>query len=157
MTAPAIHPMTHSVGVAELVYQASPSGTNASSKVAGRIGSRSNWCKVSLVREPDQMGDVIALRLAFRCPAIAGGSDLLQDSAPEPGYQPFMFAASDLRQGADKSAFGATRSIHLPRAGLSLKIVVNGSHVVVTGRVNDTYKYKISYLSLSVSTLPRGK
>jgi hypothetical protein len=102
-------------------------------------------CHIALENEEDQAGRALTVELSLRCAHIGRGADLLEINAPKPGYQPFMFSASDLAGGPDKTDYGKSRTIFVRQTHCSLQINIEGSDVV--RNISDAqFPYRISYL-----------
>ena len=144
-------PPPNSAETVEIVYQEFAPAAKSSASATIGSGSPRGFCRLSLKNEADQAGNVVALQLVLRCPKVKGGSDLLEDLAPQPGYQPFMFAASDFKAGIDKTAFGRTRVIPVPSAGLSLKVVIEDARISRLKNKDSSYQYKIKAIDLRIS------
>jgi hypothetical protein len=145
-------PAKPAVEVVQLAYDQARSGQNLSHDIASPKGT----CIAFLEKGPDQAGNLVQLQLGLRCPKVAGKADLLERSAPRPGYQAFMFAASDMTNGAEKSAFGVTRVIRVPQAKMSIRIKIDSVQVSKIDGSTDTYGYKFDALHIRVSSEPLG-
>lgn len=80
-----------------------------------------------------------------------GGTNLLDSTGRLHGYQPYIFAASDFSQGAQKSVFGGIRTIALDRLNMKLIIKVKDSSVSPTTN-SQTPGYQFDTLTLEITT-----
>lgn len=133
----------------QLAYSSASSRT----RLAGVLRTPSGPCEIALRRETDAAGALVQLHLSFRCRHVAHGSDLLDKVYPRPGYQPFMFAASDLAGGPAASAFGTRRTLAVPQARVALHIRVLSARVVQRPASCED-KAELLALTLRVSTSP---
>jgi hypothetical protein len=62
--------------------------------------------------------------LLRRAGAGDGGANLLAPAKNWHGMQPFIFAANDLANGAEKSAYGKERTIPIGKLGLVVRITI---------------------------------
>ena len=82
---------------------------------------------------------VVTLELLLRRPSDKTDTpNLLDPTGARHGLQAYDFAASDLAQGAKKSAFGEKRTLRLKNLGLILQITV--SNVLVSPVSNGSYQ-----------------
>ncbi len=95
----------------------------------------------TLSLEPDfDVGHhVVTLELLLRRPSDkTDAPNLLDPTGTRHGLQAYDFAASDLAQGVQKSAFGEKRTVRLKDLGLILQITV--SNAVVSPISNGSYQ-----------------
>jgi hypothetical protein len=142
------------VAIVELAYDGNISKRMLSHKISSPKGN----CVAFLENGPDTAGNIVQLQLGLSCPRIAGKEDLLERSAPQPGYQPFMFAASDMTKGAEKSEFGGARVIRLPQAKMSIRVKIDSVQVSkIDAPVDDELGYKFEALHILVTCEPLVK
>jgi hypothetical protein len=110
--------------------------------------SKSNLYVLSLEPEVDVGKHVIGIDLVLRdAKKPKAGENLLNPSGKWHGLQPYSFTARDLLDGADRSAFGAHRTITVTSEGLDIRIHV--LDVSVNTLLDGTHQ--IDKLSLSIS------
>jgi hypothetical protein len=103
---------------------------------------------LSLEPDFDVWRHVVTLEMALRYPhAKADSRNLLDPTGKAHGLQSYDFAATDLMQGVDKSAFGKMRSIMLKELGLVLEITLLNAKVTPT----PSGGYQIAELEAHVS------
>lgn len=141
-------PTTPAMATVQMAYN--QSSTNQ--RLSQSIPSPRGLCTISLRKGPDQSGHLVQLQLGLRCHKVANGDDLLEKETPQPGYQPFMFAAADMANGASRSAFGSIRMIRVPEAMLSINIRIESVRVSRIKSVSGHYDYKFDSLRLLLST-----
>jgi hypothetical protein len=90
---------------------------------------------------------VVTLELALRRPGDkTGASNLLDPTGSRHGLQAYDFAADDLAQGVQKSAFGEKRTVSLKGLGLVLRIAVSKAAVSPISAGN----YQLDALNLQI-------
>ncbi len=146
-------PAKTAVEIVELAYDGNISERTLSHTISSPKGN----CVAFIEKGPDTAGNIVQLKLGLRCPRIAGKEDLLERSAPQPGYQPFMFAASDMTKGAEKSVFGGTRVIRLPQAKMSIRVKIESVQVSKIDAPVDDFGHKFEALHILVTCEPLVK
>jgi hypothetical protein len=92
---------------------------------------------LSLVNDTDLNHHPITIELVLRRSGYKpGGANLLDPTGVRHGLQAYDFAADDLAQGVEKSAFGEKRTLHLKTLGLVVQIDISKASVspIPTGR-----------------------
>jgi len=80
-------------------------------------------------------------------------SNLLDWTGKLHGYQPYVFAASDFAGGAQKSVYGESRKIDLPKLGMQVRVKVLDVHVEPTPEDSaQALSYQFGDLSLEITT-----
>ena len=110
--------------------------------------------RLSLVPDFDVGKHVVVLDLVLRRPGVEGDDTNLLDSTGKlHGYQPYVFAASDFRGGAQKSAYGESRVIEVRELGMALRIKVAEVHVETTPTGSShVLGYRFDDLILDITT-----
>jgi hypothetical protein len=113
---------------------------------------------VTLFPEKDTAGRIVVIDLLIKSHDNPQSRNLLEPPGNWHGYQPFFFAASDFRQGAERSTYGRSRIVHLPRVGADALITVTDVAVTEAGcRVNEDRERCLSFerLAMTVSLSAR--
>lgn len=110
--------------------------------------------QLSLVPDSDGYGNVIVLDLFLQKPGVKPDhSNFLDWTGKLHGYQPYVFAASDFAGGAQKSMYGESRKIDLPKLGMQMRVKVLDVHVEPTPEASaQVPNYQFDDLSLEITT-----
>lgn len=109
--------------------------------------------QLTLVPDFDAGHHVVVLELFLRKPGKNTSSlNLLDPSGHVHGYQRYDFAASDFVNGAQKSRYGETRVVTLPRLGMEVLIKVTEVHVKpITENQVQGMEYQFGDLTLQIN------
>jgi hypothetical protein len=144
---------SQSVGSSQrvLAYSAKPSPHPSSFLLKSPRGVT---YRLSLVPEPDVKKHVVVLDLVLQKPGQTEDDPNLLDSTGNlHGYQPHIFAASDFAGGAQKSAYGESRVIDLPKLGMQMRVKVSDVHVEPTSAGSSQgLGYQFDDLTLEMTT-----
>lgn len=77
-------------------------------------------------------------------------SNLLDSTGKLHGYQPYIFAASDFANGAEKSVFGGVRTIVLDRPKMKFVIKVKDATVSTTSSSSQAPSFQFDALTLEI-------
>ncbi|MGO8720502.1 MAG: hypothetical protein ACLQMO_15010 [Acidobacteriaceae bacterium] len=88
--------------------------------------SRGEAYRLSLEAEKDIAGRVVVLELLLQKENNNEDDDsnLLDVTGRLHGYQPYFFAASDFVRGTQKSVYGETRTMDVPKLGMKVQVKV---------------------------------
>lgn len=105
-----------------------------------------------LIPESDVAGHLVVCELFLEGASHSWRPDNLLDPAGMThGYQKWTFAASDFAHGPGKSIYGATRTIDLPKRGLTVQIDVVRAAVKPTPAMSQTpASYRFTDLTLRI-------
>jgi len=106
---------------------------------------------LSLEPDFDTRHHVVTLELVLRHPGENSTSaNLLDPTGKRHGLQAYDFAAADLAQGADKSAFGEKRVLSPKNLSLTLQVTISRTTVKPTSEA----AYEIERLDLQIDISP---
>jgi hypothetical protein len=109
---------------------------------------------LSLEPDFDAGHHVVTLELVLRRPSDRSDApNLLDPTGRRHGLQSYDFAADDLAQGVQKSAFGERRTVSLKKLGLVIRIAV--VKVAVSSISSGSYKIDSLDLQIEVDNLVR--
>ncbi len=110
--------------------------------------------RLSLVPELDVKKHVVVLDLVLQKPGQTEDDPNLLDSTGNlHGYQPYVFAASDFAGGTQKSTYGESRVIDLPKLGMQMRIKVADVDVEPTSAgASQVLGYQFDDLTLGITT-----
>jgi hypothetical protein len=113
--------------------------------------------QLSLIPQFDVENHVVVLELVLRqAEEKVGDSNLLDVTGRLHGYQPYFFAASDFAQGAQRSIYGRSRVIDLPRLGMKMTITVTNVNVKpIESRSSGPLHFQFDDCVLQISTQGR--
>jgi len=134
-----------------LVFSAKPSPHPSSFLLKS---SRGVTYRLSLVPDYDVEKHVVVLGLVLQRPSEREDDMNLLDSTEKlHGYQPYDFAASDFAEGAQKSIYGESRIIDLPKLGMHIRVKVADVHVEPTSAGgSQVLGYQFEELTLEITT-----
>lgn len=134
-----------------LAYSAKPSSQPSSFLLKAPSGVT---YQLSLVPELDVKKHVVVLDLLLQKPGQTEDDPNLLDSTGKlHGYQPYVFAASDFAGGIQKSAYGESRVIDLPKLGMQMRVKVADAHVEsASAGSSQGLGYQFDDLTLEITT-----
>lgn len=116
--------------------------------------------QLSLVPDLDVKKHVVVLDLVLQKPGQTEDEPNLLDSTGSlHGYQTYVFAASDFAGGAQKSVYGESRVIDVPKLGMQIHVKVAEVHVEPTsgGSGQGSGDYQFDVLTLTITTQSLAK
>ena len=108
--------------------------------------------RLTLTPHPSVHGVVSDIELVLQRQADpANAPNLLDPPGNWPGYQPYIFAATDFKAGAAAALYGASRSICRTASGLAVTIVIQD---VATQKVVLEHRFVSMVVAVTVDAAP---